>query len=208
MAFHDIRFPIDVALGASGGPEWATEIVTLASGHEERNSRWAHARRSYNAGYGVKSLSDIEQVLAFFQERRGRFHSFRWRDPFDFSSGKNSVEITALDCVLGTADGSNQNFQLRKIYGENFDPYVRNIAKPVAASLQVALDGNVAASGGYALDAESGVLNFAQAPNAGVEVTAGFLFDVEVRFDTDKLEIILASFEAGDIPHIPVLEVV
>ena len=46
MAFHAVRFPAGISLGASGGPERRTEIVVLGSGAEERNSRWADSKRS------------------------------------------------------------------------------------------------------------------------------------------------------------------
>ena len=96
-----------MALGARGGPERATDIVTLASGREERNSRWAHSRRRYNAGYGVKSRADMQAVLAFFEERRGRFHSFLWRDGLDHSSNGGDGTPTPLDQAIGTGDGSD-----------------------------------------------------------------------------------------------------
>src|SRR6185312_8125574 len=128
MAFHATRFPLDIALGARGGPERMTDIVTLSSGREERNSRWAQSRRRYNAGYGVKSRADMQAVLAFFEERRGRFHSFLWRDGLDHSSGADTP--TALDQAIGTGDGSTTTFQLSKTYGAAFDPYVRPITKP------------------------------------------------------------------------------
>ena len=62
MAFHHTRFPLDIALGARGGPERRTEVTTLAGGGEKRNGRWAHSRRRYNAGYGVKSRADMQAV--------------------------------------------------------------------------------------------------------------------------------------------------
>jgi uncharacterized protein (TIGR02217 family) len=136
MAFHDIRFPLDVALGARGGPERATDIVTLSSGREERNQRWAGSRRRYNAGYGIKSRSDMAAVLAFFEERRGRFHAFRWRDGLDHSSNGQQP--------LGTGDGERQEFQLVKRYGAAFDPYDREITKPVVATVEVFVDGDPA----------------------------------------------------------------
>ena len=97
MNFHDVRFPTDISRGAQGGPERRTEIVTLGSGHEERNSRWADSRRSYNAGYGVKSLDDLHAVIAFFEERRGRLFGFRWKDHLDFKSGAPQAAVTASD---------------------------------------------------------------------------------------------------------------
>ena len=86
VAFHEVRFPTAIAFGASGGPERRTDIVTLGSGFEERNSRWADSRRRYNAGYGVRTLDDLHVVLAFFEERRGRLYGFRWLDRIDWKS--------------------------------------------------------------------------------------------------------------------------
>lgn len=204
MGFHQIRFPLDIALGARGGPERATDIVTLASGREERNSRWADARRRYNAGYGVKSRADMQAVLAFFEERRGRFHAFLWRDGLDFSS--NGVgEPTAFDQRIGTGDGVTVGFQLTKRYGALFDPYLRPITKPVAGSVRVAVDGVV--TDAFGVDTLTGLVTLAAAPAAGAAMTAGFLFDVPVRFDTDRLEVELTSFDAADVPSIPLIEV-
>lgn len=204
MAFHAVRFPLDVALGARGGPERATDIVTLDSGREERNARWARSRHRYNAGYGVKSRADMQAVLAFFEERRGRFHSFLWRDALDHSSGSETP--SPLDQVLGTGDGEKTAFQLLKTYGASFDPYVRSITKPVSGTVRVAEDG-VEVVDGWTVDAVTGVVTFDTAPADGLVVTAGFLFDVPVRFDIDRLDIELTSFEAADAPVIPLIEV-
>ncbi len=45
------------------------------------------------------------------------------------------------------------------------------------------------------------------APASGADITAGFLFDVPVRFDTERLTASIASFQAGEIPSIPIVEV-
>ncbi len=204
MAFHPIRFPLDVALGARGGPERRTDVVTLASGREERNQRWARSRRRYNAGYGVKSLADMQAVLAFFEERRGRFHGFLWRDALDFSSGGTTP--TPFDQAIGTGNGSRTSFQLVKRYGASFDPYDRPITKPVAGTVRIGVDGAEAA-GGWNVDLLTGVVGFSSPPAAGATVTAGFLFDVPVRFDIDRLDVELSSFDAAGIPDIPLVEI-
>ena len=93
-AFHEILFPLDIALGSAGGPERRTEIVALGSGREERNTRWAHSRRRYDAGYGIKTFEALSQVIAFFEERRGMLHGFRWRDRLDHSSAAPGVAVS------------------------------------------------------------------------------------------------------------------
>jgi uncharacterized protein (TIGR02217 family) len=206
MAFHPVRFPLDVALGAHGGPERLTEIVTLSSGAEERNQRWAQSRRRYNAAYGVKSRADMQAVLAFFEERRGRFHSFLWRDGLDFSSNGGSGSPTPLDQPIGTGDDTTSVFQLVKRYGAAFDPYLRPITKPVAGSLRVAVAG-AELTAGFSLDPLTGRVSFTTPPAAGAAITAGFLFDVPVRFDTDRLDVELSSFDAADVSSIPLIEV-
>ncbi len=206
MAFHKIRFPLDVALGARGGPERATDVVTLASGAEERNCRWAHARRRYNAGYGIKSRADMQAVLAFFEERRGRFHSFLWRDALDHSSNGFAAP-TPFDQQIGTGDAAQKTFQLIKRYGADFDPYDRPITKPLAASVRVAVAGVELGAADFEVDDLTGLVTLDLAPPIGDPVTAGFEFDVPVRFDIDRLDIELSSFDAAEAPSIPLIEV-
>jgi uncharacterized protein (TIGR02217 family) len=207
VQFHDVLFPLDVALRSAGGPERRTEIVTLGSGREQRNARWAHSRRRYDAGYGVKSLDELQDVIAFFEERRGRLHGFRWRDRLDHAS---SATVTPLDQPLGTGDGARATFQLTKTYGGAFAPYQRPIALPVAGSVRVAVDGVEASAGtAFTCDPSSGVVTFlaGHIPPDGAGITAGFRFDVPVRFDTDYLEVDLSAFAAGVIPKIPLIEI-
>lgn len=204
MAFHHIRFPLDIALGSRGGPERKTDIVTLAGGGESRNGRWAQSRRRYNAGYGVKSRADMAAVLAFFEERRGRLHGFLWRDGLDHSSG--GLPPQPADQALGTGNGTRTTFQLTKTYGAAFAPYVRSIAKPVAGTVRVAV-GGVEMASGWTVDGATGLVGFAVPPANGAAVTAGFLFDVPVRFDTDRLEVELNGFDGAEVPSIPLVEI-
>ena len=209
MAFHDVRFPTPIARGSRGGPERRTEIVVLGSGYEERNSRWADSKRRFDAGYGLKSLDDLHAVLAFFEERRGRLHGFRWKDWSDYKSCAPSATPAATDQAIGTGDGATSAFQLNKIYGSAYAPWTRTIALPVAGSVSVAVDSVVQDPENYALGTNTGLVTFLPeaVPAVDAPVTAGFEFDVPVRFDTDRLEIDLSDFEAGSIPQIPIVEV-
>jgi uncharacterized protein (TIGR02217 family) len=210
MSFHEVRFPTAISRGASGGPERRTEIVVLGSGHEERNSRWADSRRSFNAGYGIRTLDDLHAAIAFFEERRGRLHAFRFRDPADWKSCPPGATPSPLDCPIGTGDGTTATFQLAKTYGGAHLPWVRTIAKPVAGSVRVAVAGaEKTPATHFTVDAATGLVTFlpGHVPPAGAAVTAGFEFDVPVRFDTDRLEISVSGFASGAIPSIPIVEV-
>ena len=204
MSFHETLFPVDIALHSEGGPTRKTEIVSLVSGHEERNSPWAGSRRAFNAGYGVKSLADIENVIAFFEARHGRLYGFRFRDPFDHKSCALAETPAATDQLIGTGDGAETTFQLSKRYDSGGASYERRIAKPAAGTVIFAVDG-VAAS--PAVDETTGLVTFASPPANGAAITAGYVFDTPVRFDTDELRVNLAAYKAGDIPSIPMIEV-
>ncbi|MDP3545201.1 MAG: DUF2460 domain-containing protein [Phreatobacter sp.] len=204
-AFHEVTFPLDIALGASGGPERRTDVVLLGSGAEERNARWAHSRRRYDAGYGVKSLAGLQAVVAFFEERRGRLHGFRFRDRLDHASAQPGAAPSPVDQPIGMGDGERLVFALAKTYGAGETGYVRPVVKPVAGSVRVAVDGEETAA--FSVDPTTGLVTFAEPPPDGTALTAGFLFDVPVRFDTDRLDVNLTSFAAGEIPSIPLVEI-
>ncbi len=209
-AFHEVLFPLDISLKSAGGPERRTDVVVLGSGAEERNARWAHSRRRYDAGYGVKTFEALSQVIAFFEERRGRLYGFRWRDRLDHSSAAPDATVAATDQVIGTGDGSTAAFALVKTYGTVYAPYQRAIVKPVAGSVRVAVAGVEAVEGtDFTVDAASGMVTFlaGHIPASGATVSAGFLFDVPVRFDTDYLEVDVSAFAAGTILKIPLLEI-
>lgn len=211
LDFHETRFPLDVSVNGRGGPERRTDVVALGSNREARNARWANSRRRYEAGYGVKSLAQLAAVIEFFEERRGRLIGFRWRDRADFSSARLGGAPAPSDQRLGEGDGARAQFQLLKTYGAGFAPYARSIAKPVGDSVRVAVAGVEKARGAdFEVDTTNGLVTFAPSavPASGAIVTAGFLFDVPARFDTDYLEIDVSSFEAGAIPKIPIVEIV
>jgi uncharacterized protein (TIGR02217 family) len=209
-AFHEVLFPLDVALRSAGGPERRTDIVALGSGREERNARWAHSRRRYDAGYGIKTLDALSSVVAFFEERRGRLHGFRWRDRLDQSSAAPGAAVSPLDQTIGTGDGVTADFQLTKTYGSIYAPYQRPVTKPVPGSVRVAVAGVEVTQGvAFTCDPTTGVVTFlaGHIPAMGAAVRAGFHFDVPVRFDTDYLEVDLSAFAAGQIPKIPLVEI-
>lgn len=209
--FHEVRFPSDISLGSAGGPQRRTEIVTLGSGREQRNARWSDSRRHYNAGYGIKTLDDLCEVIAFFEQRRGRLFGFRFKDPVDYKSTAHKQLISAVDQEVGIGDGTNTVFQLTKKYGSGEGEWLRKITKPVANTVLVSVDGIQQVEGSdYSLDPTTGKITFLSnhVPQQGAHVHAGFEFDVPVRFDTDDITVNMTSFMAGDIAAIPLVEII
>ncbi|MEY2956813.1 MAG: hypothetical protein RL123_1541 [Pseudomonadota bacterium] len=208
MAFHEVRFPASLSFGSVGGPERRTEIVALINGHEERRTSWAHSRRRYDAGMGLRSLDDVGVLIAFFEARGGQLHGFRWKDWTDYKSSAASGQPGPEDQLLGIGDGARRSFALRKSYASGVEVYYRPVVKPVAGSVQVSIGRQPVLEGiDWSVDATRGIVTFAQPPAIGAEVRAGFEFDVPVRFDTDRIQTSVASFQAGEVPSVPVLEV-
>ena len=208
MAFHEVRYPTNLSLGSSGGPERRTEIVTLVNGFEERNSPWSDSRRRFDAGAGMRSLDDLDTLITFFEARRGQLHGFRWKDWADFKTCKPSLVVGATDQVIGTGDGVRTTFQLVKAYASGSGSWTRRITKPVAGTVKVAVNGSPRVLGAdFTVDATTGIVTFNLPPATGASVTAGCEFDVPVRFDTDRIAVTIATFHAGEIPQVPVIEV-
>lgn len=207
MAFHEVRLPVRLAFGSTGGVERRTEVVTLGSGFERRSTPWAQGRRRYLIGANLKSLDDMAALTAFFEARRGRLYGFRFRDFADFKSCQPGAEISPFDQRLGVGDGERVSFGLRKFYGDGEDAAERRIAKPVAGTARIAVGSEELSGDAFEVDPTTGVVLLQAPPAAGVPVTAGFEFDVPVRFDADRIDVTLESFAAGRMAAVPLIEV-
>ncbi len=197
MAFHEIRFPDDIAYGASGGPEFATTIVTMASGFEQRNINWQAARGRWDVASGLKNQTQLDTLLAFFRGRKGRAHGFRFKDWSDFR---------ATGQLIGTGDGTNKTFQLVKNYTSGAGSESRIIKKPVSGTTKIYLNG-VQLTSGWSISSSTGIVTINTAPSNGVPVTADFEFDVPVRFDTDRMAVTIEFFNLHQWSGIPIVEI-
>jgi uncharacterized protein (TIGR02217 family) len=200
--FDDVLFPIEIGAEASVSPGYSTNVVTSASGYESRNANWSQACLRFDAGPGVRGDAELETLIAFFRARRGPAVVFRFRDPYDQSSNGMSGTPIPTDQAIGTGDGTTDGFALSKHYGTG---EIRRITRPVPGSVRVAVGGTELVSG-WTLE-PGGIVRFAEAPEVGAEITAGFLFDVPVRFADDRIEVNRATFLAGEAPSVPLIEV-
>ncbi len=205
QAFEDITFPIEIGRQAAASTEFSTNVITSLSGHERRNSNWADARLSYDVGPGVRSESELGILIDFFRARRGPAIGFRFRDPFDNSSHLMTQTPAMADQPLGIGDGLRSMFPLQKVYGTGSDAQIRFITHPVPGSILIAINGNQVSSG-WTVE-PGGKIIFDIAPAQGATITAGFRFDVPVRFADDRIEVNRSTFGAGDMASVPLIEV-
>jgi uncharacterized protein (TIGR02217 family) len=206
MAFDEVQFPESISYGSSGGPRRLTQIVPLKSGYEKRNQVWENSRRQYDAGVGIRDINACHDVIEFWEARSGPLHGFRWKDWADYKSCRPTETPAFDDVIIATGDGVDTTFQLVKRYVSSGREYVRPIKKPVAGSVLIGL-GGVAQGSGWTLDSTTGIITFSSAPGNGVNISAGFEFDVPVRFDNNEVDVSIEGFEAGAVPSIKIVEI-
>ena len=172
-------------------------MVSMASGHEQRNANWSAARGKWNVASGLKHQTQLNTLIAFFRARKGRAYGFRFKDWTDYC---------ATGQVIGAGDGTNKSFQLIKTYTSGAGSEARTIKKPVQGTVVPYLVG-VKQTSGWSVDTTTGILTFITAPTQGVAVTADFEFDVPVRFDTDSMAVSIEQFDLHQWSDIPVIEI-
>lgn len=202
--FDDVIFPFEIGQEAEVTAEFSTNVVTMLSGHERRNTDWADARMAYDVAPGLRSEAELATLIAFFRARRGAAIAFRFADPFDDSSNGATGVPKTTDQVIGTGNGVATEFALVKSYGVGASAQIRRITRPRVGSTLVAVNG-IAANAWYL--AGKGRIIFEIAPASGDVVTAGFRFDVPVRFAQDRLNASRATFAAGELASVPLVEV-
>ncbi len=190
--FLDISFPPYVARGATGGPTFSTNVVTLASGAEQRNLLWANSRGRWNISTGIRTRAQMLEVIAFFHIVKGRGYSFRFRDWNDYqATDVPMVEVTSTV------------WQLVKRYTIAGFEHVRIITKPVAGTVAIKVNGVPTTPD--SIDHLTGRVIFASEPSAAP--TASFEFDVPVRFDTDHLPVQSNAWDQQVVSQIELVEV-
>lgn len=222
MAFHNVRMPKNLSYAYQGGPGFRTQVHVTDSGFEERVQRWLSARYVFVAQKNLRTPLDMHALLRFFLARRGAANVFRFKDLLDFTSNPSDGRTAPhyQDQELGVGDGTTTVFQLRKQYDSGSETYVRNITHPVvdqasggvpgdSMTVTVAFDG-VEQPTGWSVNGTTGEVTFTAAPGVGVLITAGFEFDVPVRFGVEldqEYSQTLEAFDAVSLPQIPLVEV-
>jgi uncharacterized protein (TIGR02217 family) len=197
-AFAEVLLPTAISYGSRGGPEYVTLITATSGGQEQRIVQWELARGRWNIAYGVRTPTQLAELITFFRAVRGRATGFRFKDKADYQA---TLE------VFGTGDGVETTFQLQKTYALGTSAaYVRPITKPVDATVQVFADG-VEQVGNWSLDSTTGVVTFDSAPADEAELTWSGEFHVPCRFNTDHLPTSFEQFEIGAVHEIEIVEI-
>lgn len=208
MAFHDVQLPDDIERGAQGGPRFKTTILTLVGGAEQRNIDWQQTRAAYDISYGIVDADDVDAgydlVREFYYARKGRGHSFRFKDWTDFEMDRQ---------IIGATDGSLAIFQIFKRYTSGGFDHDRTLEKIVSGSLSVWVNNAAITEGAgaseYQVDLLTGIITIGStlAAQSGTDVEALTEFDVPVRFADDAMDVAAMLATVGNIPAIPLIEV-
>lgn len=196
-SFHEIQFPVDISFGASGGPQYSTDLVVTNSGHEQRNINWSSSRASYNVAHAIKTQSQLEDLIAFFRARKGRAYGFRFKDWSDYFANNQKIAV---------ADGIEKQFQLIKSYSSGQQVEKRLVHKPVQNSVEIFVD-NILQVQNYSINYQNGAIIFDIAPSDSSEISASFEFDVPVRFDTDSLSTSIDDYKVYSWQNISLVEI-
>ena len=181
------RFPDRLSITSRGGPRYSTGVVTVKSGVEVRNQNWVYPLHSYDAAHENHTHQDVEELIEHFHACAGMYYGFRFKDWADFRScsSRSDEAIAPIDQFLGNGTGSVTQFQLIKTYTVGSVSRIRPIKKPVFGVVRIALNGEEQLSG-WSVDTTTGIVTFSVAPPNGATITAGFEFDVPVRFASDE----------------------
>lgn len=195
MSFYEIRFPVTISYGASGGVTWNTSVVKVTSGAEQRNQPWANPLAVWDVGHAARRRADMNDLIALFHLVQGKTHGFRFRDEKDYRHSDNGGSgVVALI--------SGNDYQMYKRYTVGGQSRDRKVVKPVS--------GTIAVTGGgtYSIDYTTGIIT----RTAGA-VPTGWTGEVDwpARFDVDAADIAALSRSGVELilgwQSIPITEI-
>jgi uncharacterized protein (TIGR02217 family) len=195
------RFPSNIAMGATGGPEFFTGVVPSRAGFEKRTQYLKYPRQRWDASPGVQTPAQFVELQRFFLIAGGRWRAWRFPSPVDFSAEHSGDERGIVQALTST---TFQAFKRYQIGGLTLD---RKITKPVPGTFDVRVSGSPVT---HTVNTTTGVITIATEP-AAADVTWSGAFDVPMRFDFDRLQAsMLARRDDGLIQQLgafPLVEV-
>lgn len=176
-------------------PRWNTSLVSVDSGAESANQRWAHPLHKFTLPNAVRKTETVYAVRSHWLVMRGPYHTWPWRDPLDFASvqlTKPNVEpsISDQDESLGVGDDIETEFQIYRTYRVGSQTYRRKIELPILSSVKIGYvppsDQPSETLPPYTVTRPGGKVVFSYPPPQDMILTIGYLFDTCVRFESDE----------------------
>lgn len=197
MSFLEIRFPESIAFNSSSILEFNTTIIKAKNGYEQRNINWNSNKMKFNIINGIKTKTELDELITFFRNVKGAGYGFRFKDFTDYQ---------AENQYIGVGNGETKEFQLIKAYrvSDNI-VYYRKITKPVISTVRVFI--NDIESKDFNIDLTTGLITLNTTPEIDSTIKASFEFDVPVRFENDIMEITMNSINSGNVKEIILAEI-
>jgi uncharacterized protein (TIGR02217 family) len=193
--FLNIRFPVDISYGSSGGPEYNTELLTTISGFEHRYYQWSKPRLRFNVANGIKNRSQVDELLSFFRLCKGRYHAFKYKDWTDFKLKRETLQLI-----------NDTTYQIIKSYKcNNIILEQRKITKPIVDTIKVYQNNLQLNTVDFEIDDNQGLILLKKKTKENIKISCEF--DIVARFDMDYLPITLESYNSFSIPDITILEI-
>ncbi len=211
MAFIEVRFDDEIAYGSTANHVYSTRIQSSASGYESRNSNWSETRIGFDVSTGIKKQTDLDALITMFHAVKGQAIGFRFKDWSDFTSA-GAYDAPAFDDqeIFGPAVGGETQIQLIKTYSIGGSSTIRTIRKPVSGTVLVGVGPQGApvqlTGGQFSVDTTTGIITLSTPLITGEYVTAGYEYDIPVRFNSDSLPVQLEAYKVGTV-GINVIEV-
>lgn len=205
MLVYEI-FPFDISYSSIGATRFTTDVTMVDSGDDQRNSRWSQPLMEYDVAYGVRTMEQLQGLIAFFRAVKGRLYSFLYVDHADHTSTQATREESRsvplphwTDQPLGVGDGLTKVFQLQKKYATPGGSYAnyRPIYKPKAGTVQIGVDGERVLN--WEVDINTGKVTFlsrlvkAGLTNVKMELISGLTWKISVDEPST-----FAGFNVGD----------
>ena len=190
MSYHNIIFDEGVSFGATGGPLFHTSQVILNNSYEKRNIDWDLPLLKWDVSHVVESREKMRYLLSFMRGRKGKGHTFKFKDWSDYTVLRASEYTNPDYGVTPYNEGlfttiTGTTFQLQKKYYDGYSTTYRDITRVKAGTFKLYNNTTLLTeTTDYTLNYETGVLTTSA---THTHWTGEFYF--VARFDTDEASI-------------------
>jgi uncharacterized protein (TIGR02217 family) len=196
---NTVNFPDGLAVGASYGPEFLTEVVQSQSGREKRNRIRRNALCVGDVAHAPRLADDFPELLKFFRAVNGRLNSFRFKDWTDYQCSLAEGAATQL---------TTTTVQLVKLYVTGSLQEARDIQQPIADGFVLKISGvTKTITTDFTLDTATGIVTSLIGAITAADITWSGEFDNAVRFDTDRMATSVDGYNVFTWGGIPIKEV-